>query len=494
MNGGPDFLSQLTSLGESCASREAYVNGDDRYSYGDLLSAASRLFALLEGQGVGAGDRIAHLGANSFHHTAFLYACAFLGVLYSPLDVWSSFTSNASILADLKPRLLLVGKTVRGNPVISSLGKEAKSQLSGIPVIDLLSPPWNESLLVKDAVEGFPTNTYADPDRPLVMLFTSGTTGRPKGVAFTQGAMMGQALIMDFGLHMGRDDRILNVFPANHHGGIMPRLEASVVGACCIDLPHPTTSETLRIIKSENVTFFVASPQTWQDLLRHPLAQKANFGSLRMANIGADRMTIGLIQEVMERTGATSIQGYGLTETGLLTLLPVEKARSHIGTAGIPLPFMRILVRNESGVPCRPNEVGAIWAHSPFGMCGVFQDGAIKKTSSELLSTQDFGYLDSDGFLTITGRSENLVKVRGARIDIEIIEQVLTQHESIDDAAILGVPDEQTGQALVAVIVAKSGCRVTKNEVIDWVSRNLAISAIPKVVLWLRGIFSGACR
>ena len=121
-------------------------------------------------------------------------------------------------------------------------------------------------------------------------------------------------------------------------------------------------------------------------------------------------------------------------------------------------------------------------------MCGVFQDGAIKKTSSELLSTQDFGYLDSDGFLTITGRSENLVKVRGARIDIEIIEQVLTQHESIDDAAILGVPDEQTGQALVAVIVAKSGCRVTKNEVIDWVSRNLAISAIPKVVCIAAGL------
>src|SRR5262249_5648076 len=156
-------------------------------------------------------------------------------------------------------------------------------------------------------------------------------------------------------------DRFLNVYAANHFGGLMPAMEMAACGGCLIQLALPDAPSILEMIARERISVLVAVPGIWRTILSHPAAVRTAFSSMRMANVASESIPPDLIAEVMDRTGAISVQGYGLTEAGLVTMLPGVEARTRLGSAGIPLPFAAIRIVNAGGTCAEIGEEGEIW-------------------------------------------------------------------------------------------------------------------------------------
>ena len=196
---------------------------------------------------------------------------------------------------------------------------------NGIHAADLLSAEW-QAVLGGSGEAVKPRTPAAELSRsPCLMLFSSGTTGEPKGIVFSQQALTLQALVINLGLGIGPLDRYLNVYQASHYGGITCSVQTVAAGACLVNLPLPYPDAILKCIAERKITFLVAVPAVWRSVLDHPAAQAADFGSLRMANVASDFIPPELMLLIMDRTGAVSVQGYGLSECGLVTLLPPGK-------------------------------------------------------------------------------------------------------------------------------------------------------------------------
>src|SRR5262249_39108999 len=243
--------------------------------------------------------------------------------------------------------------------------------------------------------------TSESAELPHLVLFTSGSTGQPKPLVYTQGAVAGEGLLIALALHIGPTDRFLNVYPAGHFGSAMAAMQMVAVGGCVIQVPLPDPSRVFHAIAADRPTYMVATPHLWRSLFKDRSIGETDWSCLRIANVASDTITQELLQQVMKTTGAVSIQGYGLTEAGLVTLLPHPEAQTRIGSAGLPLPLCEVRVVSDEGAIAAEGEVGEIHVQSAFGACGVWRAGQIvplDRTDDGFLATGDLGYF-RDGYL-----------------------------------------------------------------------------------------------
>jgi fatty-acyl-CoA synthase len=421
-------------------------------TYAELDDLSERFAAAFLARGLERGDRVATLTGNSPEHVAVFFACAKAGLMLVPLSWRLAAPELAYQLADAEPALFLVEDE-----------HVALAEASG-HLFERLEPAGGGEQPVDAQVE--------DAD-PLLLVYTSGTTGRPKGALLTHANCFWTNLSFDLATGVAGDDVVLQILPQFHCGGWnVHALLAWWKGARVVLERTFDAARCLALIEEKRVTTMMGVPANYLFLSQEPAFASADLSSLRRAVVGGAPMPEPLL-EVWHGRGVDIVQGYGLTEAAPNVLcLPPEDAARKAGWAGKPYPHVDVRLSAEGELQVRgPNVFAGYW-RNPEATAEVLVGGWLR--------TGDVAERDDEGFYRIKGRLKDMYISGGENVYPAEVESVLYEHDAIADAAVVGVPDERWGEVGIAFVVTDGS--TSENEVIEFVRGRLARFKAPKAV------------
>ena len=427
---------------------------DREVTYAKLEDMAGRFAASFAERGLSPGDRVATLTGNTPEHVAVFFACAKLGLILAPLSWRLAAPELAYQLGDAEPTLFLVEDEYAD--LAGATGREA------------------EALAVPGAHGSEPQISAHDHD-PLLLVYTSGTTGKPKGALLTHANCFWTNVGFDVATGISGDDVVLQVLPQFHCGGWnVQALLAWWKGARVVLERAFDADRCLELIERKGVTTTMGVPANYLFMSQSPRFADADLSSLRRAVVGGAPMPLALLETWRER-GVEIVQGYGLTEAAPNVLcLPAEDAQRKAGYAGKPYPQVEVKLSDEGELLVRgPNVFAGYW-RNPEASAEAVVDGWLR--------TGDIAERDAEGFYRISGRLKDMYISGGENVYPAEVEKALLSLDGIADAAVLGVPDERWGEVGAAFVVLAPGAALTQDDVIAACRERLARFKVPASV------------
>jgi fatty-acyl-CoA synthase len=421
-------------------------------TYAELDDRSERLAGALIARGLARGDRVATLTGNTPEHVAVFFACAKAGLILTPISWRLAPAEIAYQLEDSEPAVFLVEDE---HEQLAAATGHAYERLGG---------PWPGARHWDVAV--------ADDDA-LLLVYTSGTTGKPKGALLSHANCFWTNLSFDLATGVSGDDVVLQVLPQFHCGGWnVQSLLAWWKGARVVLERGFDAARCLDLIASKRVTTMMGVPANYLFMAQEPRFADADLSSLRRAVVGGAPMPVALL-EAWQARGVEIVQGYGLTEAAPNVLcLPPEDAVRKAGWAGKPYPFVDVDLSPEGELLVKgPNVFRGYWRYEE-ATAAVFRDG--------WLLTGDVAERDEEGFYRIAGRLKDMYISGGENVYPAEVEDVLHDHPAVADAAVIGVPDERWGEVGVAFVVIDG--EATEDELREWCRGRLASFKVPKTV------------
>lgn len=445
-----------------------------RLSYREWSDRVNLLANSLLKDGVKKGDRVSTFLFNTEELATAFFACAKIGAVFNPINFRLMAEEVAYILTDASPKVVLFEKALE--PVVSAI--ENRFSHVSFWFIDDDTPAYAASYQDKmDSAQAHEVESAIDETDLYAIMYTSGTTGRPKGVLHSHRDMVEQSLVVIGATKLEADDTGLVTAPMFHcaelHCAFLPRVH---VGATNVILHQFHPKKVLGLIQEEKITKFFAAPTMWNMLLQEDI-QQFNLESLKLGLYGAAPMAPSLVHACHDQLGISLVQAYGMTEMGpAITFLSEKDQLTKAGSAGQAClnHEIRIVRPNEDG-PSEPDDVvlagetGEIIVKGPCMMAGYFQrDEATEKAMYKgWYHSGDIGYLDEEGYLWVKDRVDDMIISGGENIYPREIEDVLHAHQGVLDAAIIGQPDDRWGESVTAFVVKKDSS-VTEEELDEW--------------------------
>ena len=461
--------------------------GAERLSYLELEQRANRLARGLIGRGAARGIKVALLARNCDAFVIAHFALAKSGAALVPVNYLLSERELASVLDHCDARIVLFSAEYADR--IDSI-RARLSKVEHFVVLGGKAPCWATPIdvLTGNEIADAPEVEVSEDDDYLVM-YTSGTTGNPKGVVLTHRARVHQAIQCIVDHHIDGDQVILLPVPLFHTGGLNTCLvPALFAGATVVLFEKFDVAEVLRAIERERVTFLFTVPGPVVDMVESPELHKVDLGSLSWLMYGGAPMPQEMLRRISARLpGVRFIQGYGATEASQLMVLDWRDHERKAGVTGRVSAFAEIRLADEGGRDVKIGEPGEILARGPIVMKEYYRDpeATAEALCQGWLHTGDIGSMDSEGFITIVDRKKDMIISGGENIYPREIEEVLYTHPAVQDAAVFGVPDQRWGENVCAAIVRKPGSSLTEGEVIEYCRRNVAPYKKPKLVEFL---------
>ena len=480
--------------------RTATVFDGQPTTYAGLASRANRLANALAAHGVGPGDRVAILDVNTPQHLELYFAAARLDAIYVPLNFRGTEKELLPPLETAQPVALLAG--ARYVPLVEGVRSAAPSLSLLIMMDGEEREGWTayEALLEsgEDEELRFP---QGDDSAPAALLFTAGTTGRPKGVTLTQASFTSYILSNVEAADPDIEEPSLLTVPFYHVAGLQAALTSVYGGRTLVMQRQFEAREWMDLVERESVQRALLVPTMLRQLLDHPDFGHHDLSSLRIITYGGASMPPPLIERaVAALPHCQFINAFGQTETGsTIAMVPpedhvlegppelVERRRRHLSSIGRPLPDVEVRIVDEAGAPMSTGQVGEIVARGPRLMTGYW--GQEPETGQVLrngwLYTGDLGHMDEDGYIYLAGRAKDFIKRGGEMVSPEEVENVLHACPGIQEAAVIGVPDETWGERVTAVVVARPGASVTEEELLERCQEHLARFKRPESVVFV---------
>jgi fatty-acyl-CoA synthase len=438
-------------------------------SYADLEARSDRLAAGFLAQGLERGDRVATLTSNSPEHVSVFFACAKAGLILVPLNWRLSAPELAYQLDDSEPALLLVEN--EHDALADGALEAATTRPTRLP----LGASQEAGPVPMDGPDG---------DDPLLLVYTSGTTGRQKGAVLTHANCFWTNLGFDLATGISGDDVVLQLLPQFHCGGwnVQPLL-AWWKGARVVLERSFDAARCLELIAQKRVTTMMGVPSIYLFLSQEPAFSTADLSSLRTVVVGGAPMPEALLGVWAER-GVQIVQGYGLTEAAPNVLcLPPEDAARKLGAAGKPYPYVDAALRDpENGRLLEGPGEGELVVRGPNVFAGYWRnEEATRRVFADgWLLTGDLAARDEEGFYRIRGRLKDMYISGGENVYPAEVETALHEHEAVADAAVVAVPDERWGEAGVAFVVLTDGSVATADDLRAWARGRLASYKVPR--------------
>ncbi|MFG2520586.1 FadD3 family acyl-CoA ligase [Streptomyces sp. NPDC048527] len=496
-------VAQLVrAAAERYGEREAVVEGRTRISYAELGDRVERAAAACIASGVETGDRVAIWAPNTLDWIVSALGAVSAGAVLVPLNTRFKGTEAAYVLARSRAKLLFVTGTFLGTSYVASL-RRANTELPDLEQVVVLADTapdttpddgscvwrtWKDFLAGGEGIPGETVRARAaaiDPSWASDIIFTSGTTGRPKGAVITHAqTLRGYAIWSDLaGLREG--DRYLIVNPFFHTFGYKAGIIACLMrGATMVPQPVFNVDTVLANIAAERISVLPGPPTLHQALLDHPNRASHDLSALRLVVTGAAVVPLQLVERLRGELGVgTVLTAYGLSEaSGIVTMCRRgDEAEVIASTSGRAIPDTEVRVDSPA-----PGEPGEVLVRGFNVMSGYFEDeDATREAFTEdggWLRTGDVGVLSDSGNLRITDRIKDMFIVGGFNAYPAEIEQLLGLHSHVADVAVIGVPDGRLGEVGKAYVVRRPGSVLTADDLIAWSRREMANYKVPRTV------------
>ncbi len=485
------------------ADRQAIVDSGKRFTYKEFGARVFSLCGSLLDLGLDRGSVVAVAAPNGHEYMELYFACAITGIVLNPLNFRLAIAEITAILNDAETKVLVVHtdfaaeveNILAGCPDIGEviwLGQGAR------PLIKVGSLEFEE--LATAGQGSMPVLPQLDSSDLAHLYYTSGTTGRPKGVMLTQGNVATNALAAAMELRFSDADTWLHVAPMFHLADAWAAFAITWVGGRHVFLPYFKTGEVLAAIEKEKVTATIFVPTMLHALLDDPESQACDTSSLRLLITAGSPIAPESVRRVITTFGCEYVQLYGMTETSpFLTLslpnsnqlkLPPEKQLEIRSRTGRPYIGAEVKVVRGDGREVEHNdkEIGEIIARGPTIFAGYWKQPEItaQTVRDGWIYTGDLAVVDEEGSINIVDRKKDMIITGGENVYSTEVEYTLHEHPGVAEVAVIGVPDEFWGEAVKALVVPRTGHTLIEKELIDFVRERLAHYKVPKSIDFLR--------
>ncbi|MFD3869498.1 long-chain-fatty-acid--CoA ligase [Streptomyces sp. NPDC058623] len=461
-------------------------------TYAALHRESNRAAHALLRAGIGPGSRVGYLGKESEYYYEALFACAKNGAVLVPVNWRLTGPEVDHILRDSGTELLLVEPEF-----VATLPKAG--ELPGLRLVVEIDPADPASYQTwKDGSAESDLPRCTGPDDAVAQLYTSGTTGLPKGVVLAHRSFF---KIRDALAENGLDwidwlsgDRSLIGIPGFHVGGLWWAMQGFNAGVTNVSMRMFTSADAVRLIRESGITTACVVPAMLRMMLAEPDLAADDFASLRKVVYGGSPISESLLRSSIEMLGCDLAQIYGLTETGNTSVCLPPHAHVPgsplLKAAGRPYPGVGLRIVDETGAEVATGTTGEVLLHSPAAMLAYW--GLTEATDATLVDgwvhTGDAGYVDADGYLFICDRIKDTVIVAGENVYPAEVENALCKHPAVADAAVVGVPHERWGEAVHAFVALRPGAEVTPRELMRSLKGHLADFKTPSTCEFVDGI------
>ena len=475
-------------------ARTAIISQEGRWSYKALDEKTNRLAGALLNAGLKKGDRIAILFYNSSYFVEAYFAAVKIGLVVTPVNFRFTGPEITYVINDAQPLMLLYG------PEFEKTLQDVADQLVSVQhFVSPRNPGTSLAVDYEDFLAGGQTDIAIPASRvsendPCQLMYTSGTTGKPKGATLTHRNVLWNFFNTIWAREDKAGERAIIVGPLYHTAALNNHLTIQVaLGGTSIIIRKFEPESLLRTIETEKATIVSGAPALYNMLLQHPNAHKYDTRSITKCTSGSDKLPL----EIKKRLLAffPNIKGvydvYGLTEASPgITILNAADSLRKDGSVGRILPFMeaRIVDKENNSLP--PGEVGELICRGPNVMQGYHRNpqATAESIQNGWLFTGDLARMDDEGFLYIVDRKKEMIVSGGENIYPREIEEVIIQHPSVADVAVIGIPHPKWGETVKAFVVPVQGQTLDEREVIDFCKKYLASYKKPTVVAFVSEI------
>lgn len=461
----------------------ALMQEDRMQSYADLEDMTARIASYLLASGLRKGDRIVWIGKNSDLYFSLFYGAARAGIVTVPIGWRLAPAEWVYIVNDTLAKHVFVGAE------FDNIRTELCGQLPHVEKMIGENEARQQIAAAKRAAF-----EASGPDDAVLQLYTSGTTGNPKGAVLSNRnlfALRKHSSELDLAYtRWDENEVVLVAMPCAHIGGTGLGIMAVASGLPALVLAEFTPDGVFDAIEKNGVTRLFVVPAALHIMLQQPRCKDVDFSKLKYILYGAAPMPLELLRQSITMFGAEFIQVYGMTETtGSIVMLPPEdhdpNGNLRMRSAGKPLPGVEIRIVGENGEDMAVGDVGEIWTRSSNNMIGYWNLAeATDKTMADggWIKTGDAGYLDEDGYLFIHDRVKDMIISGGENVYPAEVESAIFGHPDVLEVAVIGVPDEKWGEAVKAVCVPKPGTSINPDNIIAWARERIAGFKVPRSI------------
>jgi long-chain acyl-CoA synthetase len=481
-----NFAELLTGAAAEYPDRVALKLDDAEVSYAVLDQASARAAGLLAAKGVGPGDRVGLMLPNVPYFPIAFFGILRLGAIVVPMNPLLKSREVAFYLSDPEARAVLAWHQLE-EPA------RAGAEEAGAELVLIAPGEFDQMLAGADPLDEVAERDGGDT---AVILYTSGTTGTPKGAQLTHGNLR-DTTEMAFRLFDPPEHPVtLGALPLFHVFGLIVGLAVTVrAGGTLTLLPRFDPAKALEIIQRDHVTTFLGVPTMYAALLHHPDREGADVSSLTLAVSGGAAMPVEILHGFEEAfAGATILEGYGLSEsTAVATFNRIDRERKP-GSIGIPNDEVELKLLDDEGNEVAEGEIGEIVMRGPHVMSGYWKrPDATAETLDEdgWLKTGDMARIDEDGYIFIVDRKKELIIRGGYNVYPRELEEVFYEHPAVREAAVVGVPDESLGEEVAAAVSLKPDAEVSADDLRAFVKERVAAYKYPRRVWFVEDLPKG---
>jgi len=476
--------------------KTAVVFGSLSFNFDEFNRRVNSMANALIDLGLRHEDKVAILLDNCHQYVELYFAIPRAGGAAVPVNTTLNITDMASILNNAEIKMLVFGE--RFAPAVSEL----LGHLDSLKSLIVVGAPVNETKSYEQLATDYPSTepeVKVEEQDLAYLLYTSGTTGLPKGVMLTHRGIIKGSLNHLLGSHVKHNDIGLVSTPLFWGGALaITILTQFYMGGKIVIAETSTTEESLNLIQREKITTGFMTPPMIMAMLEHPQLSNYDISSLRHVWSAGLPMPVDVLKQALQTIGNVFFQCYGATELPAATYIvpeeqvtegPPEKVR-RLASVGREVLNMEVRVVNDEGRDVAPGEVGEVIGRGDTMMKGYWRMPLATEEALKdgYVHTGDLATIDEDGYIYLVGRKKDLIASRGQTIYAGEVEEVIYQHPSVAEAAVIGVPDETLGESVKAVVVLRKGERLTAEDIIQFCQQRLPDYAVPKSIAFIEAL------
>ena len=478
VKGMSNLAHNLTTTAEKHGDRPAVRLDDLTLSYADLLEGAQRVAALLTDKGVGPGDRVGLVLPNVPAFPVLFYGAVSMGAVVVPMNPLLKGREVKYYLEDSGAKLVFAWKDMA-----EEAGKGADAV--GIECIPVDPADFTDLLAQHEPLEDV---VDRDDEDTVVLLYTSGTTGQPKGAELTHANLISNAAVSAETLvELTEEDVVMGCLPLFHCFGLTCGLNAAVLNGACLTLvPRFDAEKAITVIGRDRVTVFEGVPTMYAGLLHLEDPESYDVSSLRTCISGGSAMPVEVMKKFEKTFDCIVLEGYGLSETSPVASFNQPDIERKPGSIGVPVRGVEMKLIDDDGKDVAEGEVGEIAIKGENVMKGYW--GKEQETEEAIVDgwfrSGDMAKQDEDGYLFIVDRKKDLIIRGGYNVYPREVEEALYEHDGVAEVAVIGIPDDDLGEEVGAAVALKSGSEATEEELQAFAKERLAAYKYPRAV-WL---------